>query len=161
MSVSIRFRRAVPTLALASLAAGLLSAAPAVSATPEEQVKARETMMKTLGGGMKTLTQYLKGEAGGPAEVTKAASDIAAVAGRAPGEVFPQGTAMGVGDSAAKPALWDNWTKTETLWRDLKTASATLTEAAGSGDKARIAVATQALGKACQSCHEDFRQKKD
>lgn len=165
MSISARFRRAVPTLVLASVMAGLavvpLSIPPAAAATPQEQVEAREKLMKTMGGGMKALTQFLKGEAGGPAEVKKAASDIAGVAAHDPMGVFPKGTALGVGDSAAKPALWDNWPKAAGLWGDLKTASATLVQAADRGDKAAVAAATQAVGKVCQSCHEEFRQKKD
>ncbi|MCW2244545.1 cytochrome c556 [Azospirillum fermentarium] len=161
MSVSVRARRAVPTLVFASLVACTVCAAPSAAATPQEQVEAREKLMKTMGGGMKALTQFIKGEAGGPAEVKKAASDIAGVAAHDPMAVFPKGTAMGVGDSAAKPALWDNWSKAAGLWGDLKTASTGLVQAADTGDKAKVAAATQAVGKVCQSCHEDFRQKKE
>lgn len=158
MVIHNRRRLAVPALALSSLA--LVAAASPAAADPLQQVEAREKLMKTMGGGMKTLTQFLKGEAGTAADARTAAAALVIVSGNDPLMIFPQGTAIGVGESEAKPELWSNWPKVTALWGELRTASAGLVQASASGDKAQIGPAVQAVGKVCQSCHEDFRLKK-
>lgn len=149
------------------LAAGAVAGAlfatfgPAAAADPVEQVKQREQIMKKLGGGMGTVSKFVKGESGTAADVQAAATSMTEAASNEVAKVFPQGTAIGVSDSEAKPELWQEWSKAEGLWKDLKPATAKLTQAAGTGDRAQIAVAMQELGKVCQSCHEPFRLKKN
>ncbi|WP_029010195.1 c-type cytochrome [Azospirillum halopraeferens] len=136
------------------------SMAPALAADPLAQVKERETLMKKLGGGMKAVGGFVKNEGPTAADVQAAAAAITEVSTVDPRTVFPEGTAIGVGDSEAKPELWQNWTTAEGYWNDLKPAAEQLTAAAGSGDRAQVARAMQAVGKVCQTCHEDFRLKK-
>lgn len=153
-------------LAAAAVSATLVAATlvvvggPAVAADPVDQVKAREALMKKMGGGMKVIGQFVKGEGGTQDEVQKAAAAIAEVSASDAAAVFPQGTAQGVGDSHAKPELWAQWSKTQQLWSDMRPAAARLVDAAKAGDKAQVAQAMQATGKTCANCHEEFRIKK-
>lgn len=132
----------------------------ATGGDPVAQVKQREQTMKTLGGGMGTVAKFVKGEGGSAADVQAAAAAITEMAAKDPVMVFPEGTAIGVSDSHAKPELWQNWPKAVEYWNGLKPAAARLTEAANSGDRAQIAQAMQGVSKACSTCHEDFRLKK-
>lgn len=153
--------RFLNVLAAAAVSATLVAAiGPAVAADPVEQVKARETLMKKMGGGMKVIGQFVKGEGGTQDEVQKAAAAIAEVSANDVAAVFPQGTAQGVGDSHTKPELWTQWSKTQQLWSDVRPAAAKLLDAAKAGDKAQVAQAMQAAGKTCANCHEEFRIKK-
>ncbi|MGQ9368614.1 c-type cytochrome [Azospirillum sp. ST 5-10] len=133
----------------------------ALAADPMAQVEAREKLMKKMGGGMKAVGGFVKNEGPTAADVQSAATAIQEVAATDPRTVFPEGTAIGVGDSEVKPELWQNWSKAESYWHDLSPAAEQLKTAAASGDRAQIAKAMQGVGKVCQSCHEDFRQKKD
>lgn len=161
--------RVVNALAAGSVAAflylgfgGLGAAATDADAAAQvkQQVKQREQTMKSMGGGMQTVAKFVKGEAGSVADVQAAVAAITAAAAKDPALVFPPGTAIGAADSHAKPELWQNWPKAVEYWNGLKPAAARLTEAANGGDRAQIAQAMQGVSKACASCHEDFRQKK-
>ena len=140
------------TMACASL--------PAFAGDMEDKIEAREKTMKAMGGGMKALAEYMKGEKDLD-DVKKAASAIAGSAAKSAADVFPKGTEKGVGDSHAKPELWAEWAKAEETWKSLAPASAKLIVAAEAGDKAGIGAAMQALGGACKNCHEAYRIKKD
>ena len=147
---------AVSVTLLAGLAGGAVTAS---AADPVAQVKVRQEHMKALGGGMKAVGDFVKNQGSADAAKTGAAN-IAKVAAVDVGEIFPQGTAIGVAESYSRPALWDNWGKTQELWSAMKTNADTLVAATETGDRAQVAQAMQAVGKTCGSCHEDFRQKK-
>jgi cytochrome c556 len=74
--------------------------------------------------------------------------------------VFMTGTAVGVGESAAKPELWQSWSVAEERWKAVQPAAMKLGEAIKGGDRAQIAQALGATSKTCGTCHEDFRVKK-
>lgn len=149
---------------LISAAAFALAAAcvslPAVAGDLEDKIEAREKTMKAMGGGMKALSEFMKGEKD-LGDVKKAAAAIAGSAAKDAAAVFPKGTQFGVEDSHVKPELWAEWPKAEAGWKSLTPAAAMLTAAAESGDKAAIGAAMQELGKACKTCHEAYRIKKD
>lgn len=157
--------RVVNALAAISVAAllflgfgGVVGAA--TGADPAALVKQREQTMKTMGGGLGDIAKFVKGEGGTVADVRSAAAAIAEASSKDPTVVFPQGTAIGVGDSDAKPELWKNWSKATGYWNALKPAVAQLVQAANGGERTQIAQAMQGLSTACSNCHEDFRQKK-
>lgn len=155
--------RIVKGFAAASVSALLLAglAGTATAADPVDVVKERQQGMKKLGGGMQAISKFLKNEGPTAADAATAADTIAAVAKMDAKAVFPQGTAAGVGESAAKPELWTNWASAEAKWGDFQKASVQLAAAAKGGDKAQIGQALQATSKTCGSCHEDFRIKKN
>lgn len=148
----------------AAVTAGLFLAVaptPSSAAGPEDQVKARQQHMKKFGSGMQTIGKFLKGEGGTVEDVQKAAAQIDEAAKGDFTALFPPGTAAPVAESATKPELWQNLPKAQQQWVDVKPQTAKLVAAAATGDKAQIAQAQQATGKACTACHEDFRIKKD
>ena len=91
-------------------------------------------------------------------------------------EMFPKGS--GFGDTKAKPAIWENWSKFESAAKafvresaelakvaesgDMKAfvrESAELGKVAESGDMKAFAKQFRATGKTCGSCHKNFRKK--
>lgn len=153
--------RIVKGLAAASVTALLLAGTAATAADPADMVKERQQGMKKLGGGMQAISKFLKNEGPTAADAATAADTIAAVGKMDAKAVFPQGTGVGVGESAAKPELWTNWATAEAKWGDFQKASVQLAAAAKGGDKAQIGQALQATSKTCGGCHEDFRVKKN
>jgi cytochrome c556 len=156
MQLSRITRITATALCSACLLAGV---GAAFAADPIAQIKEREQLMKSLGDGMKAVGGFVKNE--GTADAAKAGAKAIAKGATMPvAEVFPQGTALGVGKSHAKPALWENWGKTQEMWSALKTNADALVAATEGGDRAQVAQAMQAVGKSCGGCHEDFRLKK-
>ncbi len=154
--------RVVNALAAASVSAFLFATfgGMAGAADPADLVKERQQAMKKLGGGMGAVAKFVKNEGGTVEDAAKGAENILAVAKADPKQVFPEGTGIGVADSAAKPELWQNWTVAQERWNAMKPVAEKLNEAIKGGDRTQIAQAMGAAGKACGSCHEDFRAKK-
>lgn len=155
--------RVVNALAAASVSAVLFVAFGGVAgaADPAEQVKDRQQTMKKLGGGMGAVAKFVKNEGATIEDAAKGAQAVLAVAAMDPKAVFPEGTAVGVADSAAKPELWRNWPVAQEKWNAMKPAAEKLEAAIKGGDRMQIAQALGATSKTCGGCHEDFRVKKD
>lgn len=138
---------------------GLIGTANA--ADPAEAVKQREQTMKTMGRSMGAIVKYLKNEGVTEADAKAAATAIVKESGKSATDVFPKGTEIGVGDSNAKPELWQNWSKAEGDWKAVQPAAMKLEAALNSGDRAQVAQAVKGVGGACGECHESFRRKKE
>ncbi|MDE1148084.1 MAG: cytochrome c [Azospirillaceae bacterium] len=152
-----RGRKAHIVAGLAMAAALLGSAVASAALDPAEIVKARQQDMKKLGGGMKVFMGYVKDGTGTPQDVASAAAAMAVVVKGLPDQ-FPEGTAVGVGESEALPAIWQDNAKYRQGFTDLAQALDKL-QAAGA-DKTAIGQAVQAVGGTCKQCHETYRQKK-
>jgi cytochrome c556 len=156
--LALRFRTA-SLLALAGLSASIaLSAAHAQRPAPNPAalVDQRQARMKAVGGAMKTLTNFAKGE-GTAADARKAGAVLAAA-----GDMhrwWPQGTAKGVGDSKASPAIWTERQRFGQRLAEFRQASAAMNKAARSGDAAQVRAQLPALGASCKSCHTAFQLK--
>ncbi len=75
--------------------------------------------------------------------------------------LFPKGTSQfEFANTAALPAIWDDFSKFEAAAKALEVESAKLVDVAASGDLGAIGGQLQNLGKACGGCHKLFRQKK-
>lgn len=61
-------------------------------------------------------------------------------------------------DTAALPKIWETWPKIADYGKDYGKAVNELAAAAGKGQDA-LGGAVKALGKACKSCHDEFRKK--
>lgn len=154
--------RVVNALAAVSLSALLVAAfgGMAGAADPADMVKERQQTMKKLGGGMGAVAKFVKNEGGTLEDAAKGAEAVVAVAKLDAKAVFVPGTAVGVGESAAKPELWQSWSVAEERWKAVQPAAVKLGEAIKGGDRAQIAQALGATSKTCGTCHEDFRVKK-
>ncbi|HZH27172.1 MAG TPA: cytochrome c [Azospirillaceae bacterium] len=144
----------------AVLAAGTFGApvpAGAQSAL-EQQVEQRQTQMKRYGSAVRVLTQYVRQNQGSVQEVQAASATIEEVS-RNLTQLFPPGSQQGVGNSKAKPEIWQQPAKLEDVVKGMQTASATLSKAAASNDPEQIKAAFGGVGQACGACHEAFRAK--
>ncbi len=74
-------------------------------------------------------------------------------------DVFPEGT--DVGDTRAKPEIWQDKAKFETAVKALQTATGELVSLAESGNLAAVGAQLQKVGQACGGCHKPFRKKKE
>ena len=144
------------------LVAGLSTVA--VAADFSNQIKARKAGMQLYGFNMGQLAAMVKGKADYNADAAKgAAGNIVAVSKMFSGAMWPKGsdnTAPGLaGKTRAKPENWSNYPKAKEAHMALITAAETLSAEAGNGLDA-LKVNFGAVGKACGTCHKQFRAPK-
>ena len=134
-------------------------AAVAWAATPEEVVKQREAAMDTFGDQAKILVGFVRDGKGSIDDVKAAAGKMQEVSSNLLA-LFPEGTAVGVGKSAAKPEVWTNWADFQTKVKGNQDAVAALNAAAQAGDADKVKAAFATVGQSCGACHETYRVKK-
>ena len=71
---------------------------------------------------------------------------------------FPEGSDEGE-DTSARIDIWMDWDGFVEKYDALKKASSELAETAAGGDLDAIKPKFGAVGKACKSCHDDFKDK--
>lgn len=155
-----RLSRTIPLAVAALLAAPL---AFAQDDSPEEQAQeAREAHMGLYGFHLGKLGAMAQGGMEYDAEVaTRAADALVALSGFDHALYWIPGTAVGeVEDSRALPAIWEDYADFEAKQAALNEAATAMQAAAGT-DLASLQGAMGALGGACGSCHEDYRQPDD
>lgn len=146
------------------LAAGVLVlglGATLAYATPDDQITARQTLMKARGKALGPLVAIIKGEAPYDAAVVKAALDAMNAAWEAAKPANPFAPESAKGDKV------ETWAKPE-FWSDPEGAKAAgqafgeaLADLAASTDEASFKVAFTALGNSCKGCHDKFRRPKE
>ncbi|USD38389.1 MULTISPECIES: cytochrome c [Ferrimonas] len=62
------------------------------------------------------------------------------------------------GDTEALASVWSDSAKFDQIAKEFQSASANLAKVSGSGDAKAIKQAFGATGKACKSCHDQFKQ---
>ena len=160
--------------ALAVAAGIVFSAGSAVVASPDgvqlanaaqmAAVKERQETMKSIGGNMKTIADFLKESKGTAAEAEAAAAKIGELARTIPA-VFETEASLAqmdaVGKNRAKPEIWQDWAGFVEAAEVLEERSAALVTAFQSGDAGAIQAAFGAMGKdGCGGCHNEFRGTK-
>ena len=124
-------------------------------------VKARKAEMTLRAFNLGQLGAMAKGDVEYNAEAAKAAAHNLKVLSTLNGmAMWPKGSDnVALGDKTnALPALWENFPKVMESVNALSAANETLVEAAGK-DLASLQGAMGAVGKACGSCHSQFRKK--
>jgi cytochrome c556 len=153
-----KMRHLISILAAAVLL-GLASQAQAVD-EPENVIKYRQSVMKSMSGHMGAIVGVAKGEVGYVDHVAAHAQGINAMSKLLP-ELFPKGTSLLDSDKTrARPEIWDDFSKLVAAAKALEMESAKMIEVAASGDVGAIGGQLKNLGKACGGCHKPFRQKK-
>lgn len=150
-------------MAATALTATLLTAVPgAVQAHGGATgvVKQRMDAMGTAGDAMKALKGYVTGETPfDAAQVENLAKAIGATAGEKLTALFPKGSLDM--PSEAKPEIWDQWERFESLAKDLELKSAALAEGMTKPDAAQtFRAGFGQVAQTCKACHTDFREKK-
>jgi cytochrome c556 len=68
---------------------------------------------------------------------------------------FPEGSEEG--DTDARVDIWMNWDDFLTKYETLQRESGKLAEVSAAGDQEAIKTQFGAVGKACKSCHDDYK----
>ena len=121
-------------------------------------VMERMMAMKSMGDGMKELSQMVTGKtAFDAAKVTSIATSLKQHAAKIP-EQFPKGSLQK--PTEALPVIWEKWDDFKGQANNLATLAGELETAAASGKAASLVVFAK-IGKSCSACHQDFRLKKE
>ncbi|WP_292931323.1 cytochrome c [Noviherbaspirillum sp.] len=145
----------------ASIALTALIAVPfsahAQFAKPEDAVKYRQSALSVMGTHMGRVGAVVKGEKA--YDKASVESDVAVIEtmSRLPWSAFPAGSNLS--NSKAKPEIWKEQDKFKAAAEKMQSEVAKLSAAAKSGDQNAIKAAFGETGKACKSCHDDFRNK--
>ena len=121
-------------------------------------VKDRMMLMKDISKSMKQIAAMMKGEVNyNGRKVSELADAIASKGGKQITKLFPKNSLDE--QTEALPAIWQEWTKFETLSDQLTVAANELK--AASGDEYDATGSFQKLVGTCRACHRTFRQKKN
>jgi cytochrome c556 len=126
-------------------------------ADPTDLIKYRKDVMSALGAHTAAASLIIRGRVDyGPQLIVHARS----LALTAPliKDVFPPDSELG--DTNAKPAVWQRPEEFKKHAMTAQEEAAAFLKAAEGGDKAEIRKKFMAMGKACKSCHDDFRKEK-
>jgi cytochrome c556 len=134
------------------------------SAEQMAAVKERQELMKSIGGNMKTIADFLKESKGTAAEAQTAAANIGELAQKIPAAFETEAT-LGemdtVGKNRGKPEIWLNWEGFVEHAETLEAKSAAVVAAFEGGEASAIQAAVGDMGKnGCGACHDDFRGPK-
>lgn len=155
MGVKMRTR-----LIIAIVAAGVASAALAQAPSVADQIKARQTGMKSIGAAFKGLRDQM----GGTADPVAVKRHAGVLAGHSPkvGDWFGPGTAGAPGvKTAALPAIWTRNADFRQAAAALDVEARKMLALANAGDMAGVGGQIRALGGTCKGCHDDFKAKDD
>lgn len=145
-------------LTLGLFLAGLAAGAAEAASDPANVIAYRQKIMTGITSHIGAIAAVLKGEVSyaghivGHARAMQAASTMFL-------DIFPPGS--GVGETRAKPEIWQDWAKFEAGIKAYQTATARLVEAAESGDMGAIGAALGGVGESCGGCHKPFRKPKE
>lgn len=152
-------------IALCALApVSALLAQEAGPATPEQQAEAavltRQGLLKVMGMYMAPLGGMLKNKVPFDAAVAaKSGQHIAELGSMIP-DVFAADTRNKTSaKTKAQDGIWTNQADFKAKADDLVKAANALVEAAKGGEKGATLKAAGAVGKACGSCHDNYRNK--
>jgi cytochrome c556 len=154
---AVRARAVAVVLGLASayvLAQGAAQPTPA-----ERAIEYRQAVFKVVAGNFAPLAQNAQGKIELPAAaVRKYAERLAAVADFTR-DAFPEISREG--KTRAKPEIWSDRVEFDKLVADLNTQSRALAAVTARADAKPedFKAAVGAVGNACKSCHDKFREK--
>lgn len=154
--MTLRFRSSCASAA--ALAA--LVAAPSATAQfskPERAIEYRQAVMTVMATHFGRMGAMVQGKV--PFDAKAAAENAALVRTMSmlPFSAFGPGTDTGL-DTKAKPAIWKDPAKFQAAAKELQEQTAKLDAAAKTGNAAAIKTAFGDTAKACDNCHDDFRE---
>jgi cytochrome c556 len=148
-------------LAAGFLAVGFLAANGAATAADMSAIDKRQDLMKNVVlKNFKTVKDFVETMKGSPADVKKAADELAQAAPKiAP--LFVKGTGRPDVDpkkTRAEAKIWQDWAGFEAAAKAMGDEAAKLAEIAAKGDDKAIEAQFKVLGaKGCGTCHKPFR----
>ena len=141
---------------VAALGAGVAATAIA-QVKPEILVKQRQSAMTLIGKYFGPLGGMLKGSVPFSADVVSRNAGYLEVLAQMPWDGFAESTK---GEKTkALPAVWTDAATFKQAQDQLRTAVGALNTAAKGGNEGAVKAAIGDVGKACGSCHDNFREK--
>lgn len=149
--------------AFCSLSVTAVALAQDTPASPEEQAQQaaelRQSVFKLMGWSMGPLAAMLRNRM--PFDAAVAQKSAGRIEQLAPmiSEVFQQDTRKFKVETKAREGIWTNKSDFDAKAQELLKAANALVAAAKTGEKGATLKAAGAVGKACGSCHDDYRDK--
>ena len=127
---------------------------------PEALIKSRQSAFQYVAWNFGRIKASLDGTYNKD-DVSKAANTIAAIANSSLPNLFAANTEQGKGwhDTATKAELFKDGKRANELFADFAKESTELARVALNGDSASVKEQYGKVGKACKTCHDDFRVK--
>jgi len=141
------------------LAVGVAGAAHAQApfAKAENAIKYRQSAMFIMAQHFGRLGPVVKGERPYNKDEVAKNTAIAAEMSKLPWEGFVAGTDKG--ETSAKPEIWTDAAKFKSAAEKMQQEMEKLAQVAKGGDLNAIKAQFGATGKACKTCHDDFKKK--
>jgi cytochrome c556 len=125
--------------------------------TAAEVIDARQTHLKAVGKGFKTISDNIKASEPDMAAIQAAAASVS-VETADMADWFPEGSGPASGvKTDALPVIWETRADFDAKIADFQAAAATLDTVARAGNITAITEAFQATGATCKACHQTYR----
>jgi len=149
-------------LALTVIAAGATLASLSAAAQfqkPEDAIKYRQSVMTVMGNHLGRVAAMAQGRVPFDAKVAADNAAIVVTMSKLPWVAFGEGTDKGM-PTRAKADIWKEPAKFKDLQAKMMDDAEKFEAAAKSGSLDNVKAALGPLGRACKSCHDDFRNEK-
>jgi cytochrome c556 len=140
------------------LSVGLTCAALAQAPKAEDEIRYRQSALNVMGRSFGALWAMSQGKMPFNAQLAADSAAIVEMMSKLPWNSFGPGTDKGA-PTKAKEKIWSETDKFKDKAEKMQAEVAKLAQAAKGGDEAAIKAATGDTGKACKSCHDDYRLK--
>jgi cytochrome c556 len=160
MNRLLRFGMALTATAASALAISQGAGPPSPEAQAKSAIEARQGLFKVMTTQFGPIGGMLRNTVPFDAAVVARNSARVATLGEMVPEMFALDTrAFTTIKTAALPGIWNSQADFKGKADALVKAANELNAAAKGGDKAATLAAAGAVGKACGSCHDNYRQK--
>jgi cytochrome c556 len=147
-------KSAIAALVLAATAVPVLAQQ---AMKPEDQIKMRKSTMDLIGYNFGSLNAMAEGKKPFDKDEAERNADLVSRLVVLPKRFFGEGTDL-EGKTKAKPEVWTHRADFDKKMEALGTEAAKL-PAVASADSEDFKKQVSATGKACKSCHDDFKAK--
>ena len=142
-------------LVLILLAAGV-GASAAAQPKPEDVIHYRQSAMTLIGWNFGPLAAMVKGKTAWDAKEFSLHADRLESLAPQVLEGFAKGSDKGA-QTDAKAGIWTHYADFQTKFNDLVTQTKALSDAAKSGDEAKMKDAFKKTAGACKACHDKYK----
>lgn len=137
---------------------GMSSIALAQAPKPEDEIRYRQSVMNVIGRSFGALGAMAQGKMAFNAQLAADSAAIVDMMSKLPWNSFGPGTDKGA-PTKADMKVWSDADKFKEKADKMKSEVTKLAQVAKGGDEAAIKAQVGETGKACKSCHDDFRLK--
>lgn len=138
--------------------AGITASLPAAAQfqKPEDAIKYRQSAMFVMANHVGRIGAMVNGKAPYDAAQAAANADVVATMSKLPYIGFIEGT-PGTIKGSASPKIWTDRATFDERARKMQDAVANMAVVSKSNNLDQLKAAFDPVGKACKSCHDDFR----